>query len=198
MKRIEDKSGNALLIDKKDDRLTVQLERSTHELLLSLGSIYPSEKTFNVELGQLSIQEEPVAISAKFMVEATTFDKVIVGGERITLNSLLYLLCLPKGTQVKSFAELVYIDSDFFFIQFKSKYEAMLYMCDIYEKYFDEHDTYPTKVGNIEVVDPDKFVEVSLAFIRNLALLKKGGDPYFLQLTKYYNYARDSQNNHDQ
>lgn len=196
MNRIPDKSGNALLIDKKDDHLYVQLEMPTHTL--NLGSIYPSEKTFIVELGQLSVQEQIVPLSAKFMVEVKTFDKVVIGGKNISLNSLLYLLGLPNGSQIESFTELVYIDSDFFFIQFKSKYEAMLYMCDIYEKYFNEHDPYPAKVGNIEITDADKFIAVSLAFIRNLALLKKGGDPYFLQLTKYYNYVRANPNNDDQ
>lgn len=196
MKRIEDKSGNALLIEKKDDHLIVQLEMPTHTI--NLGSIYPSEKTFNVELGQLSVQEEKVALSAKFMVEAKTFDKVTIGHEKISLNSLLYLLCLPHGSQIKSFSELVYVDSDFKFVQFKNKYEAMLYMCDVYEKYFEEHEPYPTKIGEIEVTDADRFIESSLSFIRNLALLKKGGDPYFLQLTKYYNYARADQDNNDQ
>lgn len=189
MKRIEDKFGNALLIKKIDDYFVIDLEicgASNH----NLGTIYPDKKLFNVGLGHLSIDEEPVPLSAKFMVEAKTFNKVHIGGESITLNSLLYLLCLPHGMQVGSFAELVYIDTNFKFVQFKSRFEAMLYMCDIYEQYFNEHPPYPAKIGNIEVTDADKFVEVSLSFVRNLATLKKGGDPYFLQLTKYYNYAR--------
>lgn len=188
MKRIEDKFRNALLIDKTEDqKLFVELETPTYTVFL--GFIDPIKKSFEIE-GRKSDKQVIFPASTKFMVEAKTFDKVVIGNKSITLNSLLYLLCLPNGIQVESFSELVYIDSDFKFVQFKSKYEAMLYMCDVYEKYFNENPPYPAKIGNIEVTDADKFVEVSLSFIRNLATLKKGGDPYFLQLTKYYNYAR--------
>jgi len=201
MKRAPDAFGNTITVsDKIDDHFVVWLETSSNNL--TLGSIYPDTKTFNVELGQLAVGGKPVVLSAKFMSGAKTFDKVTIGHESIALNSLLYLLSLPHGIQIDSFAELVYIGADFKFIQFKSRFEAMLHMCNVYEEYFSSHpdpiDASTIKLSDHElIIDTKLFIEASLLTIRKMATLKKGGGPYFLQLAKYYNYLRKNETNDD-
>ena len=190
MRRIPDKLGNEIIIgDKVEGSMPIQLKTSSSTLII--GEIDTDTKTFIVD-----IEQDPVILSAKFMSEAKTFDKVQVGQQTITLNSLLYLLNLPHGIQINSFGELVYIDCDFKFVQFKSRFEAMLYMCDRYEEYFNAHPDklYPVVIGECTITDQDRFIEASLLTIRNLATLKKGGDPYFLQLAKYYTYLKKNEN----
>lgn len=188
MRRIPDKFGNAIIVgDKIEGSIPIQLETSSSTLII--GEINTDTKTFIVD-----IEQDPVILSAKFMSEAKTFDKVIIGHETITLNSLLYLLDLPHGIRIDSFAELVYIDSDFKFIQFKTRFEAILYMCDKYEKYLNEHESKcPVRIGECTIEDHDKFLDTSLSTIRNYAIKRTGGDPYFLQLAKYYNYLRKNE-----
>ena len=193
MKQVNDKTGCSLLLDDNYfGGIRVQLKTPVKSMYL--GVINPPERKFYIDMidcTSLGINGIKWAVSSKFIVEAKSIDKISVNGGTVSIESLRYQLLIPHGTQVKSFSELLYIHEKTKFVEFETRYKAMLYMCDIYELFFtanpDAVESSHYKLSDHELIlDTKKFVDASLSTIRNMAGLKKGGEPYFLQLTKYY------------
>lgn len=180
--KVPDKAGNFLTVEPNGTGDLIVGVETIHGAIPNIGILDKNEKTFILLRN---------SIPGKFLTEATTFTKVKIMDEIIGLGSLRFLLHIPHGTQIESFAEMITIDPDLKLIQFKDNIDAMRWMTEFYRSYFNGGalNTPATKIGEMDITEPKKFLRASFSTIDSWLEKKQDPTPYFLNLVRYYNFC---------
>lgn len=179
--KVPDKLGNFLTVEPNGTGDLIVGVETIHGAIPNIGILDKKEKLFILLRN---------SIPGKFLTEATTFTKVQILNEVIGLGSLRFLLHIPHGAQIESFAEMITINPDLKLIQFKDEVEAMTYMTEFYRDYFNRTLNLPTAViGEMTIDDPKKFLRSSFETIKSWMDKKQDPTPYFLNLVRYYNFC---------
>lgn len=179
--KVPDKVGNFLTVEPNSVGALIVGVETIHGAIPNIGILDKKEKLFILLRN---------SIPGKFLTEATTFTKVQILNEVIGLGSLRFLLHIPHGTQIESFAEMITINPHMEIVQFKDAMEAMRYMTDFYQSYFDMQTSYkPAKIMEMDITDPELFLETSFSTIKSWLDKKQDPTPYFLNLVRYYNFC---------